>query len=124
MYCGYIQYGSAVTVQATPARNDYWVQLPISGRVDVSVGTKSIACDRRHAVVMCPGHENIMRSDAGCARLNLSLTADELMRLLGALVGEPPVTRLEFAPLLDLTNGVWPQSGPLSAPRGGRVRAP
>ena len=105
MYLGYIQYGTGVTIRAMPVRDDYWVQLPIRGHIEVSVGHKSIACDFRRAVVMCPGHENVMYSDAGSARLNLSLTTGELTRLLGALLGEPPSTRLEFAPVLDVRTG-------------------
>src|SRR5918912_4476287 len=88
IYIGYIQYGSPVTVRTNPARDDYWVQLPLRGVLETTVGEESVACDPRRAAVASPTRGIVMRSDARSARLNLSLTRDALTRQLAALLGE------------------------------------
>ncbi len=105
LYVGYIQYGAEVTVRTNPQRPDFWVQIPIRGRIETTVGRDSFACDSRHAAISSPTRGIVMRSDAGCTRLNLSLTRDALTRQLAALLGRPPEAPLEFAPTLSLIEG-------------------
>jgi AraC-like DNA-binding protein len=107
MYLGYLQYGVAATVQAAPARNDYWVQLPVRGALDASFGGDSIACDSYRAVVLSPTRNDyyVMRSDAGSARIHISLKRDALLRQLALLLGEPVDAPIEFEPALELTFG-------------------
>ncbi len=105
IYVGYIQYGAEVTVRTNPQRPDFWVQIPIRGRIETTVGRDSFACDNRHAAISLPTRGIVMRSEAGSTRLNLSLTRDSLTRQLAALLGRPPEAPLEFAPTLSLTEG-------------------
>jgi hypothetical protein len=45
MNVGYIQYGAPVSVGATPVDPDYWLQLPIRGDFETTVGRESVPCD-------------------------------------------------------------------------------
>ena len=74
MFIGYIEYGSPVTVRATPARDDYWIQLPVRGCLETRTGRANVACDARRAAVCAPMQENLLRSEAGSSRFNVSLT--------------------------------------------------
>ena len=105
IYVGYIQYGAEVTVRANPQRPDFWVQIPIRGHIETTVGRDSFACDNRHAAISSPTRGIVMRSDAASARLSLSITRDALTRQLDALLGRPPEAPLEFAPTLSLSEG-------------------
>ena len=59
-----------------------------------------------HAAVASPmcGNDYLLRADAGCARLRLSLSKVALIGQLGALLGELPSAPLEFAPDMDLAS--------------------
>lgn len=105
MFIGYIQYGSPVTVRATPARDDYWIQLPVRGCIETTTGHVSVTCDARHAAVCAPMEENLLRSEAGSARFNVSLTRGAMIRQLTMLLGEVPRQMVAFEPMVDLTSG-------------------
>ncbi len=105
MFIGYIQYGAPVSVRATAARDDYWIQLPLRGGIETITGHASVACDTRRAAVCAPRQENLLRSDAGSARFNISLTRQAMLRQLTALLGDLPRRPLEFEPAVDLTVG-------------------
>jgi AraC-like DNA-binding protein len=92
-------------VRATPARDDYWIQLPLRGGIETTTGRASVACDTRRGAVCTPRQENLLRSDAGSARFNISLTRNAVMRQLTALLGDLPRHALEFEPVVDLTAG-------------------
>jgi AraC-like DNA-binding protein len=104
-FIGYIQYGAAVTVRATPARDDYWIQLPVRGRLETTTGHASVACDARQAAVCAPLRENVLRAAAGSARFNVSLTQGAMFRQLTALLGDVPRQVVAFHPTVDLTTG-------------------
>lgn len=105
MFIGYIEYGSPVTVWTTPARDDYWIQLPLRGCIETTTGRARVACDRRRAAVCTPRRENTMRSGEGSARFNVSLTSATMTRQLTALLGDVPRRAIEFEPVVDLTKG-------------------
>ncbi len=107
MYLGYLQYGVKAIVRAAPARNDYWVQLPIRGSLEASFGGNSIACSARRAVVLSPTRDDyyLMRTDDRSARIHICINRDALLRQLTALLGEPADQPVEFDPALALTSG-------------------
>src|SRR6185503_17274913 len=107
MYFGYVHYGS-VSVDFSPSavRSDYWIQLPLHGAVDASIGRHSVICDPTRAAIASPVHEQcLFKSNADSARIQLALTKDALTRQLAALLGEPVDVAVDFAPALDLTTG-------------------
>lgn len=104
-FIGYIQYGSPVAVRATPARDDYWIQLPVRGCIETTTGHATVACDARRAAVCAPMQENLLRSQAGSARINVSLTRGAMIRQLTTLLGDVPRGVVEFEPMVDLTTG-------------------
>lgn len=106
MYIGYIQYGPPVEVRAV-ARDDYWVQLPIRGQMEVVTGADNVICDSSRAAVASPTRHDyyLVRSGGGCAGIRLCLHKAHLSRQLTALLGEPSRSPLEFAPEMDITRG-------------------
>ena len=106
MYVGYIQYGPPVDVRAVQ-RDDYWIQMPIGGQLEVVSGAGSVICDTRRAAVASPTSKNyyLVRSGGGCAGIRLSLFKAALIGQLAALLGEPIGTPLEFVPEMDLAAG-------------------
>ncbi len=105
MYIGYAQYGRATIMQATPARTDFWVLLPVQQPFEVVIDGKPIACGMQRAAVLSPTHANRIRAEGDCARLVLSLTHDALSRQLAALLNEPLHVPLEFEPGMELGEG-------------------
>jgi AraC-like DNA-binding protein len=105
IYIGCARYGAPAAWVASPARNDYWVHLPLQGMWQATVGRGSLVCQARDAVVSSPTREVILHSDTGAARLSLSLTSDSLKRRLALLLGEPPVEPLEFVPTMNPSRG-------------------
>ena len=105
MYIGYFGYGRSTVTKATPARTDYWVQLPISKRFELTVHGRSIECGPRRAAVLSPMNENLIRSEAGCGRLVFSLTGSTVVRQLSALLGRSLDKPLAFDHALSLQSG-------------------
>jgi AraC-like DNA-binding protein len=105
IYIGRAQYGAPVALGPSPARNDYWANLPIQGMWEAAVGHDTFICDGRHAAVSSPTREVMLRCNAEAARVSLSVTSEALKRQLAALLGEPPVKPLEFVPTMNLVDG-------------------
>ena len=107
LYIGYVQYG-ALPVEFSPSRsrNDYWIQLPLRGDVDASIGHHSVACNPHRAAIASPIHERCrFISNADNARIQLALNQAVLVDQLTALLGEAPRAPVDFAPALDLSTG-------------------
>jgi AraC-like DNA-binding protein len=106
MYVGYIQYGPPVDVRAVQ-RDDYWIQMPICGQLEVVSAPGSVICDPRRAAVASPTSRNyyLVRSGSGCAGVRLSLFKAALVGHLGALIGKPVDKPLQFAPEMNLAVG-------------------
>src|SRR5438270_5179264 len=106
MYLGYIEYGgAAVTTTATSGRSDYWVQISLRGAIQVAAGRDIIDCDLEHAAVTSPEREPLVKSGPNSARFHVSLTETALVRQLAALLGDPIVSPLEFAPEMPTSRG-------------------
>ena len=91
--------------RAHPTRSDYWLQIPLRGNFQTTVGHDIVACSSSHAAISSPSRGIALRSDAGSARLNLSISRDEVVRQLVALLGRPLHAPLEFAPEVNLGRG-------------------
>jgi AraC-like DNA-binding protein len=105
VYVGYIQYGSPAEIRTNPARDDYWLQLPIQEEIEFGIAREPIACGPARAVVSSPMHPLLIKTKGVGARLNVSLSAVALSAQLAALLGETPAAPLAFAPVVDLTAG-------------------
>jgi AraC-like DNA-binding protein len=107
LYVGYVHYGDLpVELSPAPVRNEYWIQLPLRGRLAAAIGPDDIDCNPARAVIASPVHEKCrFLSSAGSARIQLALTKSALTEQLAALLGEPPDRPVEFLPTLDLSKG-------------------
>jgi AraC-like DNA-binding protein len=106
LWFGYFEYGAPVATRAV-RRDDYWVQLPIRGRIEAASERSSVVCDGRRAAVLSPTSTDfyLVRSSAGAGRLCLSLTAASLTAQLAALLGDAPSRLIELSPEMDVTWG-------------------
>jgi AraC-like DNA-binding protein len=105
LWIGYIAYGAEVTVEILPQRGDYWVQMPLQGRLEASHGTRRLQCDRSHGAVNSPNGAHVIRSETGATRLGVCIHADALARHLAVLLDDAPDAPLEFAPEISLERG-------------------
>jgi AraC-like DNA-binding protein len=106
MWLGYFGYGAPVTIRAV-GRDDYWVQFPLGGPIEIVDASSSVICDTRRAAVLSPTRTDfyVVRAGIGCGRLSLSLNKALLVEQLAALLGESPAVPLHFAPTVDLMTG-------------------
>jgi AraC-like DNA-binding protein len=105
VYLGYIQYGSPAEIETSPARDDYWLQIPIQENLEITVGRHCIDCSPRRAAVSSPTNRLRIRTVNSGARFNISLNPSALIRELAGLLGDAPGAQLEFAPEMDLATG-------------------
>ena len=107
LYIGYVHYGSLlVEFSPSASRADYWIQLPLRGQMEASIGRHAVASNPRRAVIASPTHERCrFISNAGGARIQLAVSQAVLTEQLAALLGEMPRVPLDFAPDMDLTTG-------------------
>jgi len=110
-YIGLTRYGARAAIEATPRRDDYWILIPVRGRLATSVRGQEFLCDPSRGFVfsyptMGPSRMDI---DAGGGRLTVVLFRQGVERQLAALLGRPADTRfmppVEFAPAIDLGTG-------------------
>jgi AraC-like DNA-binding protein len=104
-FVSYLQYGSPVTIRATHARNDYWIQLPIRGQLEVSAGRDRAICDTTCAAILSPARDNFLRVGGEGARLGVNLHWGAMARQLEGLLGEPVDAGVDFSVPIDLTQG-------------------
>jgi AraC-like DNA-binding protein len=106
-YIGCIHYGPAVSVRLPPdrKRDDFWIHFPLRGNFEVTnKAGRVVGGPDRSAVSSPDGH--VMRSEAGSARVTLSVSRATAMMQLEALLGDTPGRSLEFLPEFDL-GGMW-----------------
>lgn len=104
-FVSYLQYGSPVTIRATHARNDYWIQLPIRGQLEVSAGRDQAICSTSCAAVLSPERDNLLRIGSQGARLGVNVHWEALVKQLEGLLGEPVNAGVDFSAPIDLTKG-------------------
>jgi len=99
---GYLRYSADVRI-LVPETTDFYVDIPLTGRVEVRCGSGEpvLAAPRRAAVLM-PGRPADLRWHAGCAQLCLMLDRAALENELAQFLGRP-VNAVEFDPVMDLT---------------------
>jgi AraC-like DNA-binding protein len=105
LWLGYIRYGAAVTARISPLRGDYWLQLPLHGSLESSLGRRRLQCDQRLGVITSPSEVHVVRSEAHAARLSVAIHGDALVRQLGVLLDDEPVVPLQFAAGISLEHG-------------------
>jgi AraC-like DNA-binding protein len=105
LWLGYMGYGSAVTSRYSPVRGDCWIQLPLHGSFESSLGRERRLCNPRVGVITPAGEPHIMRSEANTARLGMAIDGGALMAQLAVLLDEPPVAPLRFEPEISFERG-------------------
>jgi AraC-like DNA-binding protein len=117
----------------SPQRVDYWLLIPIQGRMQTSVRQREYISDTQRALLFsypAMGPSRIV-VDAGAVRMTVVMSEASLRRQLAALLGRPAdaplYPPLEFGPVVDLTEGYGRSIGRLAqllladAERGGSL---
>jgi AraC-like DNA-binding protein len=111
LYVGLTRYGARAAIEATPRRDDYWILIPVRGRLATSVRGEAFVCDTRRGFVfsypaMGPSRIEV---DAGGARMTVVLYRAGIDRQLAALLGRPADASfsppVQFSPSIDLSTG-------------------
>lgn len=105
LYLGYVRYGpGAVTFSPRDFHTEYWLHLPLRGRMRARIDAEEVACDRHRGVLAAPSAQNC-RFDVGPDgdRLQIALAKPALLRRLAVLLDDDPREPLRFEPALDLS---------------------
>jgi AraC-like DNA-binding protein len=111
LYIGLTEYGAAARIKAQPQRLDYWLLIPVRGRMETTFRGRQYVGDVRRACLfsdpfMGPNWNVV---DADAARMTVVLSDQSIQQQLAVLLGKDPTATLnplpEFAPVLDLTRG-------------------
>jgi len=105
LWFGYIHYGAGIVSRASPARGEYWIHVPLRGRMTVAAHGTTTDCDPGLAALTSPMDVCVLRAQAQTDRLCVSIKGDALMRHLGTLLEDAPVEALRLAPSLRLEAG-------------------
>ena len=111
LYVGLTEYGAKALVKPTPHRLDYWLWLPVRGRMQTTFGSRHHVSDvRQGAILSFPSmlpSRNVV--DEHASRITLVLCREQLERQLALLLGRPCDAAfdppLQFATVMDLTSG-------------------
>ena len=122
VWFGYVEYAGAVSLRLSPhsssfrshdekkaghgparkSHGDYYLHIPLQGEIEADIAGQIIGCNARRGIVISPGVDQVVRAQAGTARLTLSVRGDALNRQLAALLGENPSQALRFDPAVEL----------------------
>jgi AraC-like DNA-binding protein len=111
LFVGLTEYGTRATVRPNPQRLDYWIFMPIRGRMQTEFRGEQYVSDVRHGCILSFLSMGESRNlvDVRAARMTVVLSHESLHRQLTLLLGQTPDAALrpalEFAPGLDLTRG-------------------
>jgi AraC-like DNA-binding protein len=111
LFIGLTEYGAPVRIKAQPQRIDYWLVLPVRGRMETTFRNCQYVGDARRACLFSDPFmgPNWNAVDANAARMTVVLSDHSLLQQLAVLLGKDPADtlhpRLEFAPILDLNRG-------------------
>jgi AraC-like DNA-binding protein len=106
MFLGYLQYGPSVAIRAV-GRDDYWLQMPVRGKLEVVSGRNSVVCNAERAAIVSPTHLDYyqVNSGEGCGGIRLCFYKSALIDCLVALMGDLPNKPLAFSEELNLMEG-------------------
>ena len=107
VFLGYVQYRAPVSVRSAPARDDYWVHLPVRGRMQLTDGRQDVVCSTTQAGIGSPsrpGYYNLS-SETDSAGIRFRVLRSFMLTEFTALLGSDPQDVPEFFPALDLTRG-------------------
>jgi AraC-like DNA-binding protein len=103
LYLSTVTYGMDVEIEAGEERCDYAVQIPLAGSFEVRTRGATLPVGYGQAAIgmQC---DMLIRSDADCIRLSVSIQRDALVAQLAALTGEPADRELVFVSAASLDN--------------------
>lgn len=97
--------GQTVPASRRPEQGDYYVHVPIRGRLEADIPRRHVDCTPSLAVLISPGVEQSLRTHAGTGRLTLSVRGDALGRHVAAFLGDAPAEPTRFDPEVRLDEG-------------------
>jgi AraC-like DNA-binding protein len=89
----------------TAPSDDYWLFLPLRGRMEATISGEVYESDERHAVLLSPTAPSIVRAGPEHVRLGLIVRGEALKRHLDAMLDRPAAAALRFAPALRTDGG-------------------
>lgn len=100
-YLSTLRYGRQVEIAAREERSDYAVQIPLAGGFEARTGGMALAVGPGHGAIGLQ-REQVIRSDADCVRLSISIQHDTMVGQLAALLGDTAQEQLVFSNAIAL----------------------
>ena len=98
-----LDYGTAVQIKAGVLNSFFMVQLPLAGKAQLEVGSRTIESTPTLASVPPIDRDFSMTWDAGTPQLIVTAPKDALTRAASALYGADLHSQLQLAPSLDVS---------------------
>jgi AraC-like DNA-binding protein len=102
---GYLQNGTPAVTRSRCGPSDYQILLPIHDPMDARIDSRTILCGPWRGVVSSPHRDYWAMAHGRGARFRICITEQAIRDQLAALLSDLPVTPLEFASAMDLTDG-------------------
>jgi AraC-like DNA-binding protein len=97
-----LRIGPSVDVAPGTLDDFFLVQIPIQGRVDLSLGGERIRCERTMAAVISPGERLHLRWSDNCAQLIVQIPRQAIEGCLAQRLGYQSKIALKFRAAFDL----------------------
>ncbi|MEJ2229416.1 MAG: AraC family transcriptional regulator [Alphaproteobacteria bacterium] len=106
MFLGYLQYGAPVAIRAQ-GRDEYWLQIPTHGNIQISAGKHNVLCTPENAAIASPTHLDyyLVNTTEATGGIRVCLYKSAIVDCLTALLGDIPSKPLVFGTELDLQEG-------------------
>ncbi|MGQ4615842.1 AraC-like ligand-binding domain-containing protein [Nocardia sp. R7R-8] len=104
--CGglyYLEYGADVRIDTADVGECYMVQIPLSARAMVSMGSHNFVSTTDQASVLQPDRGMSMTAEPANRHLLLRLDEASIQHVLRKKLGRDPVAPIVFQPQMDLT---------------------
>ena len=99
----YLEYGTDVRIDPRDLEDLYLVQVPLAGRVSMSVGDETFVSTPDRAAVLGPGIRVSMSVHRSNRELLLRLDQASITEVLRKKLGRDPRAPISFEPQMDLT---------------------
>lgn len=98
----YIRYGAAVTIEPGELTSFFLIQVPLSGRAEITNGHHTVLSDRTRASILNANRHTIMHWHEGCEQALLQIDRKRLENFVEARLGHSLPGPILFDPVLNL----------------------
>lgn len=99
----YIRYGAAVSIEPGELSSFFLIQIPLTGRAEITNGHQTVRSDRDRATILNANRHTVMHWHEGCEQALLQIDRKRLEHFVEGRLGHRMSGPILFDPVLDLT---------------------